>query len=158
MEIARRVREQGGAVVAVPLVARSLAAGRSWEVVVGRFARWLTVIRAQRAFLLLSYPALFFATLPIVLVSVLLAFVTPTAAVVSAFLALTARLGVAWLAASIAGRQRGPLQLVQDVALADGMLAVAFVRALGTRTVTWRDRVLVVDQTGLLHEPSALKS
>lgn len=158
MEIARRVREQGGAVVAVPLVARSLAAGRSWDVVVGRFARWLTVIRAQRAFLLLSYPALFFATVPIVLVSALLAFVAPTAALVSAFLAITARLGVAWLAASIAGRKRGPLQLVRDVALADGMLAAAFVRALGTRTVTWRDRVLVVDRTGLLHEPSALKS
>jgi hypothetical protein len=44
-----------------------------------------------------------------------------------------------------------------DAVLADVVLACAFVRALRSRTITWRDRVLVVDRTGLLRQPAAVK-
>ena len=157
MEIARRVRERGGAVVAVPIVARSLAEGRSWEAVIARFSRWLTVIRAQRPLLLWSYPALFFATGPIVLLAAAFAFVVPKVAFGAALLALLARLGIALVAARAAGRPLGLVSALRDAVLADVVLAFAFARALRSRTVTWRDRVLVVDRTGLLRQPSAVK-
>lgn len=157
MEIARRVREQGGAVVSVPIVARSLAEGRSWEAVIARFSRWLTVIRAQRPLLLSSYPALFFATFPIVLLSLLSSLVVPLPAAAAALLALSSRLGIAWFAGRVAGRPQSVAGVLRDVVLADVVLACAFVRALRSRTVTWRDRVLVVDRTGMLRQPSAAK-
>ncbi|MRG94235.1 glycosyltransferase family 2 protein [Polyangium spumosum] len=157
MEIARRVRERGGSVVAVPIVARSLAEGRSWEAVIARFSRWLTVIRAQRPLLLWSYPALFFATWPIVLLAAAFAFVVPNVALAAALLALGARLVIALVAAWAAGRSVGLISAIRDAVLADVVLAFAFTRALRSRTVTWRDRVLVVDRTGLLRQPSAVK-
>ncbi len=157
MEIARRVREKGGSVVAAPIVARSLAEGRSWEAVIARFSRWLTVIRAQRPLLLLSYPGLFFATGPIVLLSAAFAFVVPNVALAAALLALVARLLIAFVAAHAAGRPVGLVAALRDAVLADVVLAFAFARALRSRTVTWRDRVLVVDRTGLLRQPSAVK-
>jgi ceramide glucosyltransferase len=157
MEIARRVREKGGVVVSVPLVARSLAEGRSWEAVIARFSRWLTVIRAQRPLLLLSYPALFFATFPIVVLSLLSSLVVPLPAAAAALLALASRLGIAWFAARVAGRPQSLRGVLRDVVLADVVLAGAFARALRSRTVTWRDRVLVVDRTGLLRQPSAVE-
>lgn len=158
MEIARRVRERGGTVVRAPLLARSLASGRSWEAVVTRFARWLTVIRAQRPLLLLSYPALFFPTIPIVLLSLLALPIAKTAALLAMLLVLISRLGLACFAASIAGRGAQLGACVKDALLADLVLAAAFLRALRTREVTWRDRVLVVDRAGLLREPGALRS
>ncbi|MDI1450677.1 glycosyltransferase [Polyangium sp. 6x1] len=153
MEIARRVRERGGSVVAVPIVARSLAQGRSWEAVITRFSRWLTVIRAQRPLLLWSYPALFFATWPIVVLATALAFVVPQVALGAALLALLARLVIALVAARMAGRPVGLAVALRDSVLADVVLAVAFTRALRSRTVLWRDRVLVVDRTGHLRQP-----
>ncbi|MDI1428169.1 glycosyltransferase [Polyangium sorediatum] len=157
MEIARRVRAKGGSVVAVPIVARSLAEGRSWEAVIARFSRWLTVIRVQRPLLLWSYPALFFATWPIVLLAVAFAFVVPQVALGAALLALLARLVIALAAARAAGRPVGLASALRDAVLADVVLAFAFTRALRSRTVLWRDRVLVVDRAGLLRQPSALK-
>lgn len=158
MEIARRVQAQGGAVVAAPIVARSLASGRSFGAVVARFARWLTVIRAQRPALLASYPALFFATGPILLVSLILAPLVQGFALAAALLALVARLGVALFAARAARRPVRVLAALSEAVLADVVLACAFVRALGSRTITWRDRVLVVDRTGLLRQPATVKS
>ncbi|MEO5725676.1 MAG: glycosyltransferase, partial [Byssovorax sp.] len=67
MELAKQLLARGGSIAAAPVVARSLAAGRTWDQAVARFARWLGVIRAQRPLLLASYPALFFAT-PLLLV------------------------------------------------------------------------------------------
>jgi ceramide glucosyltransferase len=158
MEIARRVRERGGSIVAAPLVARSLAEGRSWDAVIARFSRWLTVIRAQRPLLLVSYPALFFATFPILLLSALATLVVPGAAAASAFVALAARVGIALFAARAAGREVRIARAFGEMMLADVALAFAFARALRSRTVTWRDRELVVGRTGLLRRPSAVKS
>jgi len=157
MEIARRVRELGGSCVAAPLVARSLAEGRSWDAVIARFSRWLTVIRAQRPWLLLSYPTLFFATVPLLFLSLLAAPLTPKAACVSALLAFASRLGVALFAARVTGRRLSLFGALRDALLSDLLLALAFARALRSRTVVWRDRVLVVDRKGLLRRPSTVK-
>jgi ceramide glucosyltransferase len=158
MEIARRVRARGGAIVAAPIVARSLASGRSWDAVIARFARWLTVIRAQRPALLVSYPALFFATGPIALLALLLSPFAGGLALAAALLAMAARLGIALFAARAAGRPVRLFDALGEVVLADVVLVCAFVRALRSRTITWRDRVLVVDRAGLLRQPAAVKS
>ena len=154
MEIARRIHECGGSVVTVPIVARSLASGRPWPAIVARFARWLTVIRAQRTILLWSYPALFFATWPIVAVSLWLSFLEPFCGILSAALVLTTRFLIALFATHIAGRPIRLLGLLRDAVLADVMLACAFAHALRSRTVTWRNHVLVVDRSGILRESS----
>lgn len=158
MEIARRILAKGGKIARASVLARSLASGRSWEAVVARFARWLTVIRAQRPLLLLSYPALFFATFPLFVLCLLALPLAKTAALFAALLALISRIGVASVAASIAGKPVRLGSALRDALLADLVLASAFVRALRSREVTWRDRVLVVDRAGLLREPGALGS
>lgn len=154
MEIARRIREHGGRVVSVPLLARSLASGRSWSAIVARFARWLTVIRAQRSILLWSYPGLFFATWPIVLVSLWLSRVEPLPGYLAATLVLTTRLLMTIFASHRARRTLRPLGILRDAILADVMLACAFAYALRTRTVRWRNHELVVDRSGILRESS----
>lgn len=154
MEIARRIRKLGGVVVTVPLLARSLASGRSWSAIVARFARWMTVIRAQRSILFWSYPGLFFATWPIVIVSSLYSMIEPFSGFLAAGLVLTTRLLIALFATSIAGRPVRLVGILRDAILADLVLACAFIHALRTRRVRWRDHVLVVDRSGILRESS----
>lgn len=154
MEMARRVRTRGGSVVAVPLIAPSLASGRSWQSVVARFSRWLTVIRAQRNHLLWSYPGLFFATWPIFLLSILFARIEPVPGLVAATLVLTTRLLIAFFATHVGGRPVRLSTVLRDAVLADIVLACAFAHALRSRTVTWRNHVLVVDRSGILRESS----
>jgi len=154
MEIARRIRACGGRVVSVPLIARSLASGRSWSAIISRFARWLTVIRAQRSILLWSYPGLFFATWPIVIVSCWFSHLEPISGGLALSLVLTTRMLIALFATYISGRPLRFWGILRDAILADVVLACAFVHALRTRTVTWRNHVLVVDRSGMLRESS----
>jgi ceramide glucosyltransferase len=148
MELARRLRAVGHGIEAAPIVARSLASGRSWEQVESRFARWITVIRAQRPALLTSYPCLFFAMAPIVILAAAAVPVAPRTAAVAAIFAILTRLAVA--AARATGRSLAVPRLAADAVLADVLLASAFVRAMCSRRVVWRDVALVVDRDGLL--------
>jgi ceramide glucosyltransferase len=152
MEIARRLLARGGAIVAAPVIARSLAGGRSWDEAVGRFARWLGVIRAQRPLLLPSYPALFFATPMIVAIAAIAAPVAPAIAVAAIAIAVAARLAVALVAARASGRPVGLGRALVESALADALLAAAFARCLRTRRVVWRKGVLTIERTGLVRE------
>lgn len=152
IEIARRIRERGGSVRVAPFAVRSLASGRTFGQVVQRYARWLVIIRAQRPWLLLSYPALFFASPLLLAISAALAPFAPLTALAAALLTLTARLLVALVAARAAGRTPSVLAALADAALADTLLAFAFARALRTRTVVWRSTVLTVDRSGALQE------
>lgn len=154
MEMARRIRECGGNVVTVPLLARSLASGRSWSAIVNRFARWLTVIRAQRSILLWSYPGLFFATWPIFIISLWFSLMEPFSGFLAATLVLVTRFLIAFFAMYTSGRSISLFGIVRDAFLADVMLACAFGHALRTRTVTWRNHELVVDRSGILRESS----
>jgi ceramide glucosyltransferase len=150
MELARRLRAVGHGIEAAPIVARSLASGRSWEQVESRFARWITVIRAQRPALLTSYPCLFFAMAPIVILAAAAVPVAPRTAAVAAIFAILTRLAVAAAAARATGRSLAVPRLAADAVLADVLLASAFVRAMCSRRVVWRDVALVVDRDGLL--------
>jgi ceramide glucosyltransferase len=123
-------------------VARSLSSGRSWEQAEERLGRWLTVIRAQRPALLPSYPLLFLATAPLVALGALGASPAAVAA------ALLPRLAVALVASAAAGRRLSLL----DAALGDLLLAGAFLRALRSREVVWRDVPLTIGRGGLLAE------
>ncbi|MEO7330660.1 MAG: glycosyltransferase, partial [Minicystis sp.] len=152
MELARRIRARGGAIEAAPLVARSMAAGRSMEQVVGRFARWLMVIRAQRPWLLPTYPLLFFATPLIVTLALLTAPGAPRIALAAAALALTSRLGVALAAARASGRPVRMRSAPAEALRGDLLLARAFVRALGSRRFSWRGTELFVERGGRLRE------
>ncbi|EYF03788.1 glycosyltransferase [Chondromyces apiculatus] len=165
MELGRRLRAQGSAIRVAPLVAPSLASHRSIPAIVSRYARWLTVIRAQRPLLLASYPALFAATPLIVLLALLTASATATApattatvswpALAAIALALGARLLTAFAAARAAGRPTSLRTAIADALLADLLLLAAFTRALVSRKVVWRSAVLTVDRRGLLREAEA---
>lgn len=154
MEMARRIRECGGNVVTVPILARSLASGRSWSAIVNRFARWLTVIRAQRSILLWSYPGLFFATWPIFFISLWFSLMEPFSGLLAATLVLITRFLIAFFATYKSGRSIRLRGILRDAFLADITLACAFGHALRTRTVTWRNHELVVDRSGILRESS----
>lgn len=138
MEIARRLRAAGLETAALPVVAPSVAAGRTLPAVIGRYARWLAVIRAQRPALLASYPLLFGATTPLVALALL------TGAPGAAALALAARLAV-----SIAARRR-LASVLPDLLLSDLVVWGAFLRALASREVVWRGRRLRIDRAGRL--------
>ncbi len=154
MELARRWRSLGVRVVASAGVAVARASGRSGAAVAARYGRWLTVIRAQRPGLLLSYPALFFAT-PLLVLAATLAVLTgragPTALAAEAIVVL-GRVAVAWAAARATGRSSGSLARLTDAVLADALMAWAFVLALRSRTVRWRGRNLRIATSGELYE------
>lgn len=155
MELARRLRVAGRTVKVAPVVARSLKTGRSWRGSVDRYARWLAVIRAQRPHLLASYPLLFFATPLVLLTSALLAPFSPALSLAAASVAVLTRLLVACAARALAGARFAPFTSMVDAALADTLLAHAFVRSLATRTITWRGRTLTIDRRGVLSEQQA---
>ncbi len=119
-----------------------------------RYARWLTVIRAQRPHLLVSYPLLFCAAPLLVLAATLLLPFAPALAVTTLALTLVTRLFIATVARALAGARFSPIATLRDAALSDALLAHAFVRALSTRTITWRGRPLTLDQRGALTTPS----
>ena len=154
MEIARRLLAGGRSIGVAKAIARSLAGGRTWDQAVGRFARWLGVIRAQRPLLLVSYPALFFATPAIVAIATIAAPASPRVALAAAAIAVVSRLAVALAAARASGRPVGLGRAVVESMLADLLLAAAFMRCLRTRRIVWRDSVLTIERTGLVREGS----
>jgi ceramide glucosyltransferase len=138
VELSRRLRGCGLRVRACPAVAASLASGRSWAEVVDRYARWIAVVRAQRAPLLVSYPLLLAAT-PLILALgwVALAFEGERAAAAIA-VALVVRSGIAALACRRAGRPVRPGAGLVDGLMADSLLLVAFACALARQRIVWR--------------------
>ena len=125
---------------------------------IARVGRWMTVVRAQRPWLLLAYPLLF-AHLPLVLPLAALGMLhAPVIAGTAAGLAVASRLLVATTAGLAARRGWGPLQMLADVMLADGLTLTGLLRALSTREVVWRDDVLRIGQDGrlsLVRRPAA---
>jgi ceramide glucosyltransferase len=151
MELARRLRSLGLGVRASRARAASLARGRGLGAVVGRYARWVQVIRAQRRPLLASYPLLFFATPLVALLALAGAFARPGVALAALALALGARVAASAAARRLAGRAGGPVDVLLDALLADALLAAAFVRAFARRSVVWRGRELYAAGGGRWH-------
>jgi ceramide glucosyltransferase len=152
LELARRARASGLRVESAPVVVASLAAGRSVGAARDRYARWLTVIRAQRAPLLATYPALFLGHWLAIALAAASAPSSPARAAAAIAIAIGARALVAWSAARACGRRASPLALAVDALLADALLAAAFARAVSTRSITWRGRALAVGPLGTLLE------
>lgn len=123
---------------------RSEARGRSLAAAVARYARWLTVIRAQRAPLMASYPLLFGATLPLCLLAIPLGYQGLAAACV----ALTARLAVAVAGRRLGGLRVGPLTAVVDVVLGELVTWAAWLQAMRRREVVWRGQRLIIPRGG----------
>ncbi|MCU0654612.1 MAG: glycosyltransferase [Polyangiaceae bacterium] len=149
MELARRLRLQGLRIEVIPLLARSLACGRSMHTVVERFTRWLQVIRSQRPSLLLSYPFLFFATLPL-LGTAAWCVKSPTVGWAMAVLAVLGRLQVAWVGRLLVANKASRGGIWVDTMMADGLLMKAFFRAISRKTVEWRGRSLALTEGGRL--------
>lgn len=148
MELARAWRAMGWTVEAAPFVVPSTASGRPWSSAVARYARWMTVIRAQRPHLLPSYPLLFFGTVP----WTALALLAPSRA--TALAALCAWSSRALVAYAGARRTGAPFSLA-DIARGDLLLAAAFAQAMRARTVRWRGRALAIQRDGTLAEAPA---
>jgi ceramide glucosyltransferase len=142
MELARRLRAAGLRVAVGAAPAASLAAGRSWEQVVRRYARWLAVIRAQRPALLLSYPLLL-AAAPLQLGLACIAVACEGARALPCVLGVVALRGLVTAAAR--HRSRSPGGPWWASWAADAVLLVAFARAVTSRSVDWRGAVLRFD-------------
>lgn len=155
VELGRRLRATGWRVKAAPAVAASLATGRTGRQVVARLARWITVVRGQRPWLLPSYPLIFAATpLLLCLAAVAIARGEEGAPRLLAA-ALALRLLAAWVAgvASVpANAPRRRLRLV-DLIWADSLLLVAFVQALAGGRMLWRGRELRLKSGLLVQSP-----
>ncbi|MEX1365866.1 MAG: glycosyltransferase [Nannocystaceae bacterium] len=152
MELARRLAFRGWSTKMGTAVVASLASGRRVRDVLARYARWLMVIRAQRPFLLLSYPLLLAAT-PMLLLAAALGWSMgmPAVGALVASLAVGSRLAVAVAARRLGGRTIDAWSVVVDVVLADLVLTAAFIRAaLGPARVRWRQRSLRLGARGLL--------
>ncbi len=148
MELARRLRQRGWTTTMLRSSVRAIGSARSMADVLARYTRWLWVIRAQRPALLLSYPLLL-AAAPILLVLLtLLATLAPLWSVSLGAIVLSTRIAVA-LAAS-APRGRRVAAATHEWLLADVVLLLAFARALGRPSVSWRDRTLRLGPGGRL--------
>lgn len=150
-ELARRLRRQGFGVTPVPAVARSVAARLGWISVVRRYARWMAVVRAQRPWLMLTYPLLFCGT-PLVIVMAAAVRGHPGVMWGAVAAAVVGRLVVALAARVFSGRGFRLGGALLDALLADGVLLAAFVRASLTRRIVWRNRALRIGRGGLLCE------
>lgn len=136
MALAERLRSRGWTTMMLPRTARAIATGRSIGSIIGRYTRWLWVIRAQRPWLLLSYPMLL-AAAPLLLASgFTLSLFAPQTALAIVTLTLSARVTVAWTASrSMPHRwSLGPLRAI----LGDIVLLTAFAKVLGSAKVRWR--------------------
>lgn len=152
MELARRLRAEGLRVAVSSVVGVARPRGRRLSDVVDRYARWALVVRAQRPLRLLGYPLVLVAT-PFVLALSGLAIArgeAPVLAALAAAVAIGTRLHAATLAARAAGRPASIFARVVDAVLADGVLLVAFVRALVSRRLSWRGRALRIGAGGRL--------
>jgi ceramide glucosyltransferase len=117
---------------------------------VGRYARWISVIRAQRPHLLASYPLLFACTLPLIALSFAAALFEGRAALAVAGAAVALRLAVALLARARSTAAIPLWRLPLDALMADAVLVLAYARALGTTRVRWRNTDLRIVRGGEL--------
>jgi len=134
-ELAHRLCAAGYAVEQSPYPAHCSDGGRSLRGVIARVGRWLMVIRAQRPFLLLTYPIFIAATPPLVLAALWLR--TPLLSMLATGLLLSRTL-LAWLLRRRQGVPQGFLVSGFEVLAAELLLWAGLGQALATRQVNWR--------------------
>lgn len=146
-ELARRLSAAGYGVALSPRPARCFDAGRDAAAAIARVARWLTVVRAQRPQLFLSYPLLVAAT-PIFIV--LAGLVRSPVLVAFTAVLLLLRIVLSVALRRFFGLRRGPLSALIDVLCGESLLLVGFVRAVLSRRIQWRGHPFVVERGGRL--------
>ncbi len=140
VELASRLRARGASIV-VAGVARSRPRGVDLRRALERFVRWLLVVRAQRPWLLVTYPLFFFPAIPCALLALASGGV---AGRIAASLFLLARVSVASSAIPRVLRETSALEAVLEGLAGDAMLAVAFARVLASPRVRWAGAALRV--------------
>lgn len=152
MELARRAHEGHLSVVSVDEPAVSRMSGRGPKEVILRYARWIQVVRAQRPWLLASYPIFVFPLPLIAILSCLLATIAPLGPLggVPLLIAMFARTLLFVTARLLSGRTPFALGSFAMSLLSDLMLLAAFTRAMSTRKLVWRGNVLELGPRGLL--------
>ncbi|MFH1807289.1 MAG: glycosyltransferase [Pseudomonadota bacterium] len=149
-ELAARVQRAGLRVVPMPSPVRSLVDRRSVDDTVQRQARWLMVIRAQRPWLLLTYPMFFCGAPAVTLLAWLGSLAQPRVAGWALLLAWAARWTQSALARLFSNSRPGISIAVVDALLGDWVLWRSLARSLGSREFAWRGRRLRIDRGGLL--------
>lgn len=152
MELSRRLRQGGWTVRPVLLPVRSVGSVRTLRHAIDRQARWTRVIRAQRPWLLLSYPLLFAPTPFLLLLGAAAAYGSPAWGGVLLTTAALWRVTVAAAARTSSALPITWVDLIIDAVLADGVILAALVLALTHRSFTWRGRKLRITRGGHLVE------
>lgn len=151
-ELGRRMRALGWQTMAVAGKAHSTARGRTVESVVARYARWLAVVRFQRPMLLLTYPLVFCPTVFILALAAFAAIDSPILGLGAAGVAIAARTLITVGARGYSGTPSSLGAALVRMPSVDLLCARTWMRALSTRTVTWRGRTLRLDEGGRLVE------
>ena len=146
-ELARRLTQLGYRVALSRGHARCTDGGRSLGQVVARVARWLTVVRAQRPLLLLTYPV-FMATTPVLLLVALLARSAKLGVYAAALLGL--RMLLCWALRQLQGQRSGPLSAAAEVLGAELLLWLGLGQALLTRRISWRGHRFRIGRGGVM--------
>lgn len=146
-EIARRLRERGYDVAISPEPAACTDGGRDLRSVLARVVRWLTVVRAQRPLLLLTYP-LFVAPTPSLLI--LLALYRSPFLSSCVPLLLGARVLLHHSLRRAQGQRVSIAGALLGVLAAEGLLLAGFIGACFTRHVRWRGHRFRVGAGGRL--------
>ena len=120
--------------------------------VVDRYGRWSSVIRAQRPALLLSYPFLIAPTLPLLGLIMVATFREGHGALRLVLGVWMVRVSVAILARRRSGSRRHVRSLIADAIVSDALLWMAFGRALFSTRIHWRGASLRIVRGGLFRE------
>jgi ceramide glucosyltransferase len=150
-ELSRRLRARGYSVALSPEPARCTDGGRGARAVLLRVVRWMTVVRAQRPLLLITYP-LFVAATPLLLLAALI-HRTPLLSLFALLLLATRALLCDGLRRAHGLRRppgRALLHALVEVLAAEALLLFAFVGACLTRSVRWRGHRFRVGRGGEL--------
>ncbi len=134
-ELARRLHAAGYAIEMSPYPVHCSDGERSLRGIISRVARWLMVVRAQRPFLLLTYPWFMAATPPLLLSAALLR--TPLLSVLASSIWL-ARSLLSWSLRRAQGIRQGLVTSALEVLGAELLLWAGLMQALATRQVNWR--------------------
>lgn len=154
IELSRRVRGLGLRVEPASVTVASCSSKRSLASVIARISRWMQVIRAQRPWLMPSYPLFFFAGSVLVIFGTALASIAhgwpSQAGAALALCALLTRVGLSFVARRRCGQNVSMIGAVIDAVLGDLVLAFAFVRACCSRRFQWRGVGLQIGRDGRL--------
>ena len=154
--LSRLLRNAAWQVAPSAQVVPAYASGAEVTTAVARFARWMTVIRAQRPWLLLSYPIFFFPSFGLVALALIGLPAQPLVSGASLVLVVLGRFVVATAARHFFALPIQPWQAFKSELWAEWILLRSFGRALRSRQVLWRGQALRIRADGRLQTVESL--